>query len=142
MSYQVLGVALIAVVYFVVRLVSATDTAKIKGIPEIPGVPIFGNLLQLGVDHARVAQKWAAQYGPVFQTRLGTKVITAPCGIEDSGLFRLTLVAARHLCQLIRVCEAFLDHSPVRSHLAPYLSHFSLRRFNLPRLYHWHISMG
>ena len=71
---MLLGIAVIAAVYFLVKFLNATDTPKIKGLPEIPGVPIFGNLIQLGTDHARVAQKWAAKYGPVFQTRLGNRV--------------------------------------------------------------------
>lgn len=74
MSYQVITAAAVVVVYLVVKFLSITDTPKIKGIPEIPGVPIFGNLIQLGTDHARVTKKWAEKYGPVFQTRLGTKV--------------------------------------------------------------------
>lgn len=78
MSSLVLYLAGVVVLYVLIRLLNSTDIPKIKGIPEIPGVPIFGNLIQLGTDHARVAQKWAAKYGPVFQTRLGTKV---------SGLF-------------------------------------------------------
>lgn len=73
-SYEVIGIAVLAAVYFLYKFVNATDTPKIKGLPEIPGVPIFGNLIQLGTDHARVAQKWAAKYGPVFQTRLGNRV--------------------------------------------------------------------
>ena len=69
----VLGVVVL-VVAFVVRYLNSSDTPKIKNLPEIPGVPLFGNLLQLGTDHALVARKWAKQYGPVFQTRLGNRV--------------------------------------------------------------------
>ena len=72
-SPVVLGVAAL-LVFFVVRYLNSSDTPKIKNLPEIPGVPLFGNLLQLGTDHATVAQKWAKQYGPVFQTRLGNRV--------------------------------------------------------------------
>ncbi|KOS18789.1 Phenylacetate 2-hydroxylase [Escovopsis weberi] len=71
--FQLVGLTVAAVAYTIIRYLNSTDVAKIKGIPEIPGVPIFGNLIQLGVDHARVAQRWAAKYGPVFQTRLGNK---------------------------------------------------------------------
>ncbi|KAJ4118874.1 hypothetical protein NW768_010612 [Fusarium equiseti] len=73
MSDQVLYVSILIGLLFLYRLANSTDKPKIKGIPEIPGVPIFGNLFQLGTDHARVAQKWVAKYGPVFQTRLGNK---------------------------------------------------------------------
>lgn len=75
-STEVYIIGAIAAVFVLLRFLNATDTPKIKNLPEIPGVPIFGNLIQLGTDHARVAQKWAKKYGPVFQTRLGTKVNT------------------------------------------------------------------
>ena len=74
MTYQLIGVAAVAAIIFLVKLSESTDIPKIKNLPAIPGVPIFGNLFQLGTDHARVAGKWAKKYGPVFQTRLGTKV--------------------------------------------------------------------
>lgn len=74
MSNQIaLAILAVALAIFV-RLLHATDRPKIKNLPEIPGLPILGNLVQLGTDHARVAQRWAAKYGPVFQTRLGNKV--------------------------------------------------------------------
>jgi hypothetical protein len=74
MAVQTLAVAVIAVVYLVIRYCNRTDIPKIKGLPEIPGVPIFGNLLQLGDQHATVAGKWAKKFGPVFQVRMGNKV--------------------------------------------------------------------
>ncbi|PKS10911.1 hypothetical protein jhhlp_002669 [Lomentospora prolificans] len=73
MAYELLGLAALVAIYLLIRISESTDIPKIKNLPSIPGVPIFGNLLQLGTDHARVAAKWAKQYGPVFQTRLGTK---------------------------------------------------------------------
>lgn len=51
-----------------------TDIPRIKGIPEIPGAPFFGNLLQLGQEHALNTLKLSKNYGPVFQARLGNKV--------------------------------------------------------------------
>ena len=84
MAYQILGIAIIAAVFVVLKILNATDTPKIKGIPEIPGVPLFGNLLQLGVDHARVAKEWASKYGPVFQARLGNRVrFPFPHSLDD-----------------------------------------------------------
>lgn len=77
MSFTTAAVAVLAAVYFVVRYLNRTDVPKIKGLPEIPGVPIFGNLLQLGDKHATVTGKWAKQYGPVFQVRMGNRVCLA-----------------------------------------------------------------
>jgi phenylacetate 2-hydroxylase len=74
MAYQVTGLLLLAVVYTILRYVNSTDTPKIKNLPEIPGVPLFGNLLQFGSNHAKVAGELAKKYGPVFQVRLGNRV--------------------------------------------------------------------
>ena len=81
MHYQAVGVALVAVLFFVIRYLNRTDVPKIKGLPEIPGIPIFGNLLQLGDCHARRAGEWVKKYGPVFQVRLGNRVdAPSSCG--------------------------------------------------------------
>ena len=74
MGYVNVGIALISFVFFAVRYFNQTDVSRIKNLPEIPGVPVFGNLLQLGSEHAKKAGEWVKQYGPVFQVRLGTKV--------------------------------------------------------------------
>lgn len=74
MTVQTLAIAVVTVVYLVIRYLNRTDIPKIKGLPEIPGVPIFGNLLQLGNKHAVVAGKWAKKFGPVFQVRMGNRV--------------------------------------------------------------------
>lgn len=74
----VFAAAGIALVVIALHLLNATDIPKIKGIPEIPGIPIFGNLIQLGEVHARKAGEWAKKYGPVFQVRMGNKVSFSP----------------------------------------------------------------
>jgi phenylacetate 2-hydroxylase len=67
--------AILAICYTIFKYLNSCDIAKIKGLPEVPGVPLFGNLLQLGDQHAKVAGSWVKKYGPVFQVRLGNKVI-------------------------------------------------------------------
>jgi phenylacetate 2-hydroxylase len=75
-SPTTLSFVFLSLIYFLIKFLNRTDTPKIKNLPEIPGVPLFGNLIQLGQDHARVSAKWAKQYGwPVFQTRLGNRRI-------------------------------------------------------------------
>ncbi|KAF2668754.1 cytochrome P450 [Microthyrium microscopicum] len=75
MLSPVVGVAILSVLYVLWKYVNATEQPKIKGLPEIPGLPLFGSLIELGQNHAKVAQKWSQKYGPVFQARLGTKRI-------------------------------------------------------------------
>jgi hypothetical protein len=76
MASPVVGIAVLAVVYFLIRYLYQTDIPKIKGLPEVPGWPMFGSLIELGDYHCKVAREWAKQYGPVFQVRLGNRVRT------------------------------------------------------------------
>ncbi|KAK5705584.1 hypothetical protein LTS12_028267, partial [Elasticomyces elasticus] len=72
---QIDNISTCLLLLLLLRYLNRTDVPKIKGLPEIPGVPIFGNLLQLGDKHATVTGKWAKQYGPVFQVRMGNRRI-------------------------------------------------------------------
>ena len=72
---QTVGFAIIAFLYFLVKWLSRTTQPKIKNLPEIPGLPLFGSLIELGEYHSRIAGKWAEKYGPVFQARLGNRRI-------------------------------------------------------------------
>ncbi|ODV91549.1 hypothetical protein CANCADRAFT_72821 [Tortispora caseinolytica NRRL Y-17796] len=73
---QLAGAAVASFLFYVLvdwLLGLGTDVPRIKGLPEVPGWPIVGNLFQLGENHAVVYKKWAENYGPVFQVRLGNK---------------------------------------------------------------------
>ena len=51
---------------------------EIDDLPSPPGLPFFGNLLQ--VDRARIHQqveRWVPQYGPYFRFQLGNRRILA-----------------------------------------------------------------
>lgn len=74
MSYTTISFAVISIIFFAIKYFNRTDTKKIKNLPEIPGVPLFGSLLQFGDAHASVATKLAEKFGPVFQVRLGNRV--------------------------------------------------------------------
>ena len=69
MSYIIVASAILVAAFVLTQLLFKTEQARVQGIPEIPGWPIVGNLLQLGSDHAAVCMKWAEKYGPVFQVR-------------------------------------------------------------------------
>jgi len=73
MTSTTLAFAILAIGFVLIRYLNRTDIRKIKNLPEVPGIPIFGNLLQLGDQHARVAGSWVKRYGPVFQVRLGNR---------------------------------------------------------------------
>ncbi|RFU35366.1 hypothetical protein B7463_g955, partial [Scytalidium lignicola] len=71
----VVGFIFLAIIFAVIKYLNYTDTPKIKNLPEIPGIPLFGSLLRFGENHAIIAQKLAQKYGPVFQVRLGNRRI-------------------------------------------------------------------
>lgn len=137
-SPVVLGVAAL-VIFFVVRYLNSSDIPKIKNLPEIPGVPLFGNLLQLGTSHALVAQKWAKQYGPVFQTRLGNRVSTSEMAPNESMLRLATAYCVR---QYIRLRQAYLGDEPVSLDLSTDIAHFPHCSFIVQWIHHRHFSMG
>ncbi|OBT95335.1 hypothetical protein VE01_06599 [Pseudogymnoascus verrucosus] len=87
MGYQVVGIAIAAVIYLFVKYLNHTDTPKIKNLPEVPGLPLFGSLLKFGSDHATAAYNYSKTYGPVFQVRLGNRRI----------VFANTFDSVRHL---------------------------------------------
>lgn len=53
-------------IYFFIRYLNSIDIPRIKRLPEVPSVSIFGNLFQLGSYHHVAAQKLAKKYRPVF----------------------------------------------------------------------------
>ena len=67
----------LGVLSLAVKYLNRTDIPKIKGLPELPGVPMFGSLFLLGKHHARNCRELAKKYGPVFQVRLGNRVCIA-----------------------------------------------------------------
>lgn len=72
-SYIIVGI-IASILVFVFKYGNRTDIPKVKGLPELPGVPFFGSLIMLGKHHARNCAKLANHYGGVFQVRLGNRV--------------------------------------------------------------------
>jgi len=75
MSIPIYVAGAVVVGILLYRFMYGTDTPHIKGLPEVPGLPVFGSLYELGTNHAKVAQGWAKKYGPVFQVRMGNRRI-------------------------------------------------------------------
>ncbi|MCJ1448123.1 MAG: hypothetical protein MMC23_008637 [Stictis urceolatum] len=90
MAYTSVLIAIVAILYSIIRFSNRTDIPKIKGLPEIPGVPLFGNLWQLGNEHAKRSAAWVKQFGPVFQVRLGNKRIIFANTFESVKHFWIT----------------------------------------------------
>lgn len=55
-------------------LIGRTDVPYIEKLPAVHGIPILGNLVQLGTEQPRRLAELSRKYGPVFQIRLGNRV--------------------------------------------------------------------
>ena len=63
------------ILIFGLWLSNRTNEPYIKNLASVPGLPIVGNLLQLGTEQPRRLAELSKHYGPVFQIRLGNKVL-------------------------------------------------------------------
>lgn len=129
MPSPVVGLAILSVFYLIYQYVYKTDTPKIKGLPEIPGWPLFGSLFELGEYHAKVAQKWAEKYGPVFQVRLGNRVrfsLIKNCSGKERELMMDS--TENRLRELLPISSPFLDYPPICSHLSTHTAYISHTR--------------
>ncbi|KAF1953340.1 cytochrome P450 phenylacetate hydroxylase-like protein [Byssothecium circinans] len=87
MTLPIIVATAAVITFFAYKFLFGTDTPHIKGLPEVPGLPLFGSLLEFGTNHAKVAQRLAEKYGPVYQVRLGNRRI----------VFANTFDSVRHL---------------------------------------------
>ena len=133
----VAGAVVVGIVLY--RFMYGTETPHIKGLPEVPGLPVFGSLYELGTNHAKVAQGWAKKYGPVFQVRMGNKVRSP--SVSSLRKEKLTIPAHR-LRKLLRIRPPPLDHKPIRTDLTAHAPHLPQSRLLLPGLHDRYISLG
>lgn len=108
MAFPIVAITAASVLYLLWKFATQTTQPRIKGLPEIPGLPFLGSLVELGNCHARKAAEWSRKYGPVFQVRLGNKVCSSIYSPSSSymaismSIFILTgLLIAYHICQHI-----------------------------------------
>jgi hypothetical protein len=140
MTLNTIAIAVVAVAIFAFKYFNRTDTPKIKGLPEIPGWPIFGSLLELGANHAKVAQGWAKKYGPVFQVRMGNRVGTYLFKLKNPR--SLTLRIANCMGKHLRLCKVSVDQQSACPHFKAHTTHFPHRGFFFAGLHHRHFSLG
>ena len=58
----------------------AESVAPVRSLDDLPGprpLPVLGNAHQLGRDVHLALERWAAQYGPTFQFRIGPQRVVA-----------------------------------------------------------------
>lgn len=80
--------------FFILFLFDTTDVPYVRNLPSIPGLPIFGNLIQLGVEHPKRLAELSKKYGPVYQMRLGNRV----CQLFSKDLYTCTDISTEIHC--------------------------------------------
>ncbi|KAI5781861.1 cytochrome P450 phenylacetate 2-hydroxylase-like protein [Geopyxis carbonaria] len=108
MSYPILLLAALPLLYSFYRYLYGTTQPYIKNLPEIPGLPLVGSLPLLGTSHARSAQSLARTHGPVFQARLGRQRVVFANTFASVKHFWIT-----HSASLISRPTAYTFHSVV-----------------------------
>ena len=73
-SVQLVLVSIVLLIALSVYLLDTTDIPFIRNLPSAPGLPILGNLVELGAEQPRRLAELAKVHGPVYQIRLGNKV--------------------------------------------------------------------
>ncbi|KAI5817899.1 phenylacetate 2-hydroxylase [Pyronema omphalodes] len=109
-TLTVAATAVVTVFYFLYRYAYSTNTPKIKGLPEVPGLPFLGSLLAIGDCHARKALEWSKTYGPVFQVRLGRRRVVFANTFQSVSHLWITQQSA-----LISRPELYTFHNVVSS---------------------------
>lgn len=79
-----LSLVILTIAYNLVK--PAKIPQGLRAVPGPRGWPILGNLPQLGKHPQQALQRWAKQYGPVFQIRLGWEnhvYVNDPAAVKD-----------------------------------------------------------
>ncbi|KAH6788481.1 GA requiring 3 [Perilla frutescens var. frutescens] len=111
--------------------VSRKTSSALPPPPEIPGIPVLGNLLQLKEKKPyRAFAKWAEKYGPVYSIRTGsTKLVVLNSNdvAKEAMVTRFSSISTRKLSNAIKIlsCDksivAITDygefHKTVKKHI-------------------------
>lgn len=104
----IVGVGLITLL-LIVRYVNGSKKtySALPPPPEIPGLPVLGNLLQLKEKKPyRTFAKWAEKYGPVYSIRTGSikLVVLNSNGIaKEAMVTRFSSISTRKLSNAIKI---------------------------------------
>ncbi|GER29985.1 cytochrome P450 monooxygenase CYP701A16 [Striga asiatica] len=75
--------------------------------PEIPGLPVIGNLLQLrNKKPYKTFIRWAEKYGPIYSIRIGSKTIVVLNSIDvakEAMVTRFSSISTRKLSNAIKI---------------------------------------
>jgi Cytochrome P450 len=62
-----------------------SGTRSIADLPGPPGLPLIGNLHQMGGPNEALGtiERWCDLYGPIFKFRMGGRVAVVVCDVEE-----------------------------------------------------------
>ncbi|KAL1813108.1 hypothetical protein ACET3Z_023173 [Daucus carota] len=83
------------------------STRKLPPLPEVPGLPLIGNLLQLKEKKPhKTFAKWAQTYGPVYSIRTGSNtvvVLNSNDVVKEAMVTRFPAISTRKLSSAVKI---------------------------------------
>ncbi|KDP38413.1 hypothetical protein JCGZ_04338 [Jatropha curcas] len=81
--------------------------SKLPSVPEVPGLPVIGNLLQLKEKKPhKTFARWAETYGPIYSIRTGAStviVINSADAAKEAMVTRYSSISTRKLSKALSV---------------------------------------
>nr|ALI30657.1 ent-kaurene oxidase [Scoparia dulcis] len=103
-----LGLVSLSFWWFILRVRCHKKTSSgLPPPPEIPGLPVLGNLLQLKEKKPyRTFTKWAEKYGPVYSIKTGSTklvVLNSNDAAKEAMVTRFSSISTRKLSNAIKI---------------------------------------
>ncbi|EOY14615.1 GA requiring 3 [Theobroma cacao] len=109
-TVAVVGLSFLFFLVFLKRFVLSSrkmGSTSLPIVPEVPGLPIVGNLLQLKEKKPhKTFTKWAEIYGPIFSIRTGASsvvVINSPETAKEAMVTRYSSISTRKLSNALKI---------------------------------------
>ncbi|XWS24296.1 hypothetical protein CRYUN_Cryun28dG0088800 [Craigia yunnanensis] len=109
-SVAVVGLSFLFFLIFLKRFVLSgrkMGSTSLPTVPEVPGLPIIGNLLQLKEKKPhKTFTKWAEIYGPIYSIRTGASsviVINSPEMAKEAMVTRFSSISTRKLSNALKI---------------------------------------
>ncbi|KAK4859704.1 hypothetical protein QYF36_010254 [Acer negundo] len=108
-SVAVGGLSLLFFVFFIRKLFSSKkmESLSLPSVPEVPGLPVIGNLLQLKEKKPYMTfTKWAETYGPIYSIRTGASTVIVLNSTEvakEAMVTRYSSISTRKLSNALKI---------------------------------------
>ncbi|KAL8216159.1 hypothetical protein R6Q57_022996 [Mikania cordata] len=100
----------VALLFWYLRSSARGQSNHLTPVPEVPGVPILGNLLQLKEKKPYMTfTKWAETYGPIYSIKTGATsmvVVSSNEIAKEAFVTRFQSISTRNLSKALKVLTA------------------------------------